>query len=235
MALPNIASPTFVTKIPSTGQDIEFRPFLVKEEKMLLMALEGQDTIEITRATKKIIESCVITEIDVDKLATFDVEYLFLQLRGKSIGEVIELRVGHTEENSSCDHKTDIKINIDDIKVQGINTQNKIMITDQIGVKVRYPSLNDVTNLNFEDKDATFKIIASCIDVVFDADSVYDDFSGEEMVQWLEGLSQKQFDKIAAFFSTIPSLKYTVKWKCSKCKKEDHFDLEGLHSFFTFL
>lgn len=235
MALPKIASPTFVTSLPSTGQKIEYRPFLVKEEKMLLMALEGEDTAEMTRATKQIIEACVLTELDVDKLATFDVEYLFLQLRGKSIGEVIELRVGHTGENPECQHKTDIKINIDDIKVQGINKHNKIMITDQIGVKVRYPSLNDVVNLDFDDKEATFKIIASCIDVVFDSDNVYDEFSHAEMINWLEGLSQAQFDKIAAFFSSIPALRYTVKWKCSKCKQEDHFDLEGLSSFFTFL
>jgi len=238
MALPKIATPTFRTTIPSTGQEIEYRPFLVKEEKMLLMALEGQDGKEMTVATKKILDACIMTpDVDIDKLATFDVEYLFLQLRGKSISEVIELRVGHTDSVEGCDHKTDININIDDIKVEDVRKDNKIMITDQIGVVVRYPSMKDVLLLstNADDKEVAFNVISSCIDMVFDAENVYDDFSHEEMKAWLDGLNQKQFEKVSSFFDKIPKLKYDVKWTCKKCKKQDHFVLEGLQSFFTYL
>ena len=238
MALPRIATPTFRTIIPSTGKEIEYRPFLVKEEKMLLMALEGQDAKEMSLATKKILEACIMTpDVNIDKLATFDVEHLFLQLRGKSISEVIELRVGHTELVEGCDHKTDISINIDDVKVENINRNNKIMLTDTIGVVVRYPSMQDVLMLSggVDDKDIAFSVMAACIDMVYDNDNVYDDFSHEEMKAWLEGLNQKQFDKVSKFFDDIPKLRYDVKWTCKKCKQEDHFMLEGLQSFFTYL
>lgn len=235
MALPTIATPTFTTKIPSTGQEIEFRPFLVKEEKVLLMALEGGDPNEMMVATKKILQSCIISPFDFDKLATFDVEYLFLKLRGKSVGEVIELRIGHTGDNQ-CKGKTDIKINIDDIKVDGVTKNMKIMVTDSIGVTVRYPSLKDVNSITGKSEaEGVFKLIAKCIEVVFDEENVYDDFGEEEIVQWLDSLNQKQFQKISDFFQNIPSLNHKVEWKCKECGQTDSFVIEGLHSFFTYL
>jgi len=124
-----------------------------------------------------------------------------------------------------------------DIKVEDVRKDNKIMITDQIGVVVRYPSMKDVLLLstNADDKEVAFNVISSCIDMVFDAENVYDDFSHEEMKAWLDGLNQKQFEKVSSFFDKIPKLKYDVKWTCKKCKKQDHFVLEGLQSFFTYL
>ena len=158
MALPSMAVPTFKTKIPSTGKEIQYRPFLVKEEKILLMALEGGDVNEMTEATKKIIQSCVISEIDVESLATFDVEYLFMQLRGKSVGEIIKLIVGHTGDNP-CEHKTEVKINIDDIKVVGVKKDRKITVTDQIGVVVNYPTMKGAELLQKDDSDAPLRLM----------------------------------------------------------------------------
>jgi len=235
MTLPTIATPKFATEVPSTGETVHFRPFLVKEEKILLMAMEGGDPNEMTQATKTILESCIEEDIDVGKLATFDIEYLFLKLRAKSVGEIIELRIGHTGENVTCDHKTEVGINIDDIKVDGIKKDKKIMITDQIGIVVHYPSMADVEHLDIDDKETPFKVIAACIDMVFDGDNVYDDFTPQEMQKWLEGLNQKQFKKVSDFFAEMPKLTHKVEWTCEKCKKKDSFIIEGLSSFFTLL
>lgn len=230
MGLPSIATPQFSTKIPSTGQEIEYRPFLVKEEKILLMALEGGDQKEIARATQNIIESCVITDIDVNKLATFDVEHLFLKLRGKSVGELVELKIGHSD--GECEHKTEVQINLDDIEVTGDMSDGKIMLDDDIGVKMRYPGIADVSQLDEQNTEAMFDVINNCIEYVYDKDNVYNDFSKKEIKDWTETLSQKQFEKITEFFQNIPKLSYKVEWTCSKCGEKDSITLEGLQSFF---
>jgi hypothetical protein len=230
MALPSLGTPKFITSIPSTGQEIQYRPFLVKEEKILLMALEGGDEKEIQRAISDILSSCILTEIDVGKLAVFDVEFLFMNLRGKSVGENIELRVGH--QDSECTHKTEISINIDDIKVSGNISDGKIEVTDQIGVKLKYPSITDVTRFSSETSEGMFKMIASCIEYVYDQNEVYNEFTIEEMVEWLEGLNQGSFQKITTFFETLPKLSHTIEWKCSKCGETEKVVLEGLNSFF---
>lgn len=232
MNLPTVSVPTFRTAIPSTGQKIQYRPFLVKEEKVLLMALEGGDVNEMTEATKNVIESCLITDkVDINKLTTFDVEYLLLQLRSKSVGEVVELSLGHTGDNE-CKAKTEVSVKLDDIKVKGVKKDRNIMVTDTIGVTIHYPSINDALILQSDDKDATFKLIARCIDVVFDQDNVYEDFTAEEMEQWLESLNQQQFDNISSFFDPLPSISHEVKWKCKECGQTDSFTIEGLQSFF---
>ena len=232
MGLPSIATPQFSTTIPSTGQEVEYRPFLVKEEKILLMALEGGDQKEIAKATEKIIKSCIIDDIDISKLATFDVEYLFLKLRGKSVGEVIDLKVAHTDENSECKHRTDIEINIDDIAVWGEELDNKIMIDDNVGVVLRFPGMKDVDGMDLESPESMFGVIGNCIDYVFDDDTVYNEFTKKEIDDWVEALNQKQFLKIAEFFNNIPKLSYKVEWTCPECGKDDSIVLEGLQSFF---
>ena len=230
MGLPSIATPQFSTTIPSTGQEVEYRPFLVKEEKILLMALEGGDQKEIARATQNIIESCVITDIDVNKLATFDVEHLFLKLRGKSVGELVELKIGHSD--GECEHKTEVQINLDDIEVTGDISDGKIMLDDDIGVKMRYPGIADVSQLDEQNIEAMFDVINNCIEYVYDKDNVYNDFSKKEIKDWTETLSQKQFEKLTEFFQNIPKLSYKVEWTCSKCGEKDSITLEGLQSFF---
>src|SRR6056300_541213 len=180
MALPSISTPEFTTQIPSTGEKIKYRPFLVKEEKILLIALEGNDQQEITTAILNILNSCILSEVDVNKLSTFDVEYLFLNLRGKSVGEVIEARMGHTD--GDCKKLTDVQIKIDDIEIVNEISDGKIMLTDDVGIKMRYPTVHDVAKLDMKNSDDTFGLIAQCIEYIYDNDNVYSEFSEQEIV-----------------------------------------------------
>lgn len=228
MALPSISTPEFKTQIPSTGEQIRYRPFLVKEEKILLIAMEGGDQNEITEAVMKILDNCIIGDVDIKNLATFDIEYLFLKLRGKSVGEVITLQVMHPE-NEECKHATEVQVNIDTIDVKGTIAEGKIMLTDDVGVKMKYPSMNTV----LDGTDDTFEVIANCIDFIFDQDNVYNEFSDKELMDWIESLNQAQFKKISDFFEGMPKLSTEIEWTCSKCGREDSIKLEGLQSFFT--
>jgi hypothetical protein len=234
MALPSIATPEFKTVIPSTGESITYRPFLVKEEKILLMALEGGDVNEITNAIKKILKECVFEELNVDELATFDVEFLFLQLRGKSVGEVVDLSMSHTYE-TECKHRTDVAVKLDEINLTGLRETTNIMVTDKIGVKLRYPTLKDSVSIdqNMKETDMLFKIIAKCIEYVFDEESVYNEFTEKEIEDWVSTLNQSQFKKIVDFFQEMPKLEKKVEWTCTKCGEKDEIMLEGLQSFFT--
>jgi hypothetical protein len=232
MNLPSLVTPHFNATIPSTGQEIEYRPFLVKEEKILLMALEGGDKKEITKATKNIINSCIIDDIDINQLATFDIEYLFLKLRGKSVGELIDVKVGHSDEDSECKHRTEVSINLDEIEIHGSEIDNKIMITDDIGVVLRYPGIDDVDLIDENTPETMFDVINNCVEYVFDKDNVYNDFSKKEIKDWVDTLSQKQFLKMSEFFSNIPKLTHNVEWTCSECGEKDSITLEGLQSFF---
>jgi len=231
MALPSLSTPEFQTVIPSTGETISYRPFLVKEEKILLMAMEGNDQKEIEIAIKKILSNCILQDIDVNKLAMFDMEYLFLQLRGKSVGEVIDLSVAHLD--SECKHRTDIKVNIDDIKIQNLDQEKKVMLTDDVGVMMKYPTMQEAMSVDGENTEAVFEILSKSVDYVFDAENVYSDFTEAEIVEWINGLNQTQFQKILAFFESMPKLSYEVSWKCKECKEKDTITLEGIQSFFT--
>ena len=233
MALPSLSAPEFLTKVPSTGEEIKYRPFLVKEEKILLMALEGNDQSEITNAIMKILGNCILSDVDLNKLATFDVEYLFLKLRGKSVGEVIELKVGNSNPDNPCTHRTEIDINIDAIEVVGEITDGKIQIDDNIGVKVRFAGMSDVNRIDTDSTSDLFKLISNCIEFVYDAENVYGEFTVKEMENWLEQLSSEQFSKITSFFNESPKLQHKVTWKCPECGKEDELILEGLAAFFT--
>jgi len=233
MALPSLSAPEFLTKVPSTGEEIKYRPFLVKEEKILLMALEGNDQTEITNAIMKILGNCILSDVKLDKLATFDVEYLFLKLRGKSVGEVIELKIGHSDPDNPCQHRTEIEINIDDIEVVGELPSDKVQLDDSIGVKLRFAGMSDIGGVDTDSSSDLFNMIAGCIEYVYDEENVYGEFSKKEMEQWLEQLSSEQFAKITEFFNNAPKLQQVVKWKCPECGEEDEMTLEGLAAFFT--
>lgn len=232
MALPKLSTPEFKTKIPSTGQEITYRPFLVKEEKILLMAMEGNDQKEITNSIMNLLSGCILDEVDVRKLATFDIEYIFLKLRGKSVGEVIQFKTGHVKE-TECKHRSDGVINIDDIVPIGEIKDPVIMLTDEVGVKVHYPSLADLDGINATNETGLIQVLTRCIDQVFDKDEVYTDFSEAEISDWVDGLDQQQFKKLADFFNNMPKLSYTYKWTCKECGEEDQMELEGLQSFFS--
>jgi len=239
MPLPKIATPTYELELPSTGKPIKFRPFLVKEEKVLLLALESEDTKQITNAIKAVIKNCISTKgIKVESLPTFDIEYLFLNIRGKSVGEEIEV-------NLICpdDEVTEVKakINIDDIKIQKNDEHsNVIKIDENIMMEMKYPSLDEFVKNNFDfnqknQMDQSFDLIGSCIEKIYTNEEVWvtADCTKKEVTEFLESMNSSQFKDIETFFETMPKLKHTVTIKNPKTEKENEIVLEGLASFFA--
>jgi hypothetical protein len=232
MSLPSLNTPTYNLTIPSTKQRIKYRPFVVKEEKVLLMALESENDQEIADALKSIINACVTTkDFDFDKLATFDIEYIFLNIRGKSVGEIIDLLLTCPDDNET---EVKVSINIDDIKVQfEKDHSNKVQISDDLWVEMKYPGLESFTNPQ-ENIDDTFKFVASSIDKIYNEEDVWDSSTTtvDELVSFLENMSSKQFSEIQKFFESMPSLKHEVKFTNPNTKVESKYVIEGLSNFF---
>jgi hypothetical protein len=246
MALPKIQTPIFELNLPSTGQSIKYRPFLVKEQKILLMAMESGETSSILTAVKQIVNNCAVEELETEKLPIFDLEYFFLRLRAKSIGEDIDLNLRHQGEinskGESCTHVTKMKLNLLDVEVQkSVGHEDKIILDDSsgIGIKFKYPTADLAKNFTeVEGKteiDLAAEAIINCIDYIFDKDNIYkkEDSTQKELVEFVESLSQDQFQKLSKFFDTMPKLKHEVKWKCPGCGQEDRVELEGLANFFV--
>ena len=234
MPLPQITTPEFTTILPSTGERLSFRPFLVKEEKILLMAQEGKDKNEIQRAVINILEECIKTPVTIEDLPLFDIEWLFIQLRSKSVGEVIDLKIKHVE-NKECLHLNPIEVNLEELEMtKDPKHTNIINITDDIGVTMRYPSLKLVGDKNPEGLDSTavFNLICDCVLNVFDKDQVYNDFTKEEIDKFVGDLDQKQLLKFMDFFKTMPKVEHTIKYKCEKCGQQVEHKLNGLVDFF---
>ena len=238
MPLPKIATPTYELVLPSSNRKIKFRPFLVKEEKILIIAMETQDSKQIANAVKNVLSHCILTKgIKVDKLSTFDIEYLFLNIRGKSVGEDIEVMVTCPD-----DGKTQVPalINVDAIKIQISDEHNKdIKLDDTFTLRMKYPSLNEFIKNNFSttgemNVDDTFDLIASCIDQVYSEEESWTgaDCTKKELSEFLEQLNSKQFKMIEKFFETMPKLSHTVKVTNPNTKKDCEIVIEGLQSFF---
>lgn len=249
MALPKINAPLFELTLPSTGQAVKYRPFLVKEQKILLMAMgsdDDTDTNTMFVAVKQIINNCLVDEsIDVEKLPMFDIEYVFLRLRAKSVGEEIDLSLrhmtGYNSKGNECDGITPYKLNLLNVDViKTISHTDKIVIDEQsgIGVKFKYPDGELATSFKPSENDNQIDIaeraMINCIDYIFDKDNIYkkEDISEEELVEFIESLSQEQFQMVSQFFETMPKLKHTLEWTCSKCGCKDELTLEGLGNFF---
>ena len=239
MPLPKIATPVYELELPSTGKTIEYRPFLVKEEKVLVIALESEDTKQITTAIKNVIKNCIKTKgIKVEELPTFDIEYLFLNIRGKSVGEEIEVNVTCPDDGET---QVPVTINLDDIEVQKNDEHtNRIKVDDSIMMEMKYPSLDQFikNNFDFNDKNAmdqSFELIATCIDRIFTEDEVWavEDCSKKEIVDFLEQMNSSQFKEIEKFFETMPKLSHSIKVKNPKTKKENEVVIEGLAGFFA--
>lgn len=239
MPLPKISTPTYELELPSTGKTIKFRPFLVKEEKLLVLALESDDSKEITNAIKAVLKDCIQTRgVKVDTLPTFDIEYLLLNIRGKSVGEDIEVSVLCPDDGETY---AEVQISIDDIKVtKDKNHSNQIKLDDNLMMEMKYPSLDQVVKSNFEfsndnQVDQSFELIASCIDKVYSADEAWttDDFTKKEVTEFLEQMNSAQFKEIESFFSTMPKLSHEVQVVNPKTKKKSKVTLEGLASFFA--
>ena len=239
MPLPKIATPTYELELPSTEQTVRYRPFLVKEEKLLVLALETEDTKQITTAIKTVLKSCVLTKgIKVEQLPTFDIEYLFLNIRGKSVGEELEVKVICPD-----DEKTEVPIiiDLDEVKVQKNEGHNKqLKLDDTLMMEMRYPSLDQFIKNNFDFKDEnqmeqSFDLIGSCIDKIYNEDEVWAtaDCTKKEVKEFLESMNSSQFKDIEKFFETMPKLSHTIKVKNPKTKVESDVVLEGLASFFA--
>jgi len=239
MPLPKIATPTYELELPSTGEPIQYRPFLVKEEKILVIALESEDTKQITTAIKGVIKNCIKTKgIKVEQLPTFDIEFLFLNIRGKSVGEEIELNIVCPDDGET---EVPVSINIDDIKIQKDEEHdNKIKIGDDLMMVMKYPSLEQFikNNFDFEDKnemDQSFDLIASCIESICSEEEVWaaGDCTKKEINEFLESMNSSQFKGIEKFFETMPKLSHTVSVTNPATKVKSDVVLEGLASFFA--
>lgn len=244
MPLPKINAPIFELILPSTGKPVKYRPFLVKEQKILMIALEGEDNKDMTTAMKQVINNCAVDDVDVEKMPTFDLEYFFTRLRAKSIGENVELIMRHegakNKSGQECDGETKVNVNLMDIEViKSEDHTDKIILDDVtgIGIKMRYPTMNSFdTSEAKTDLDLAAISILNSIDYIFDKEEIYkkEDQTKEELSEFIDSLSQDQFEKLAKFFETMPKLKHTIKWTCSKCGEKDSIDLEGMSNFFAF-
>lgn len=239
MPLPKISTPTYELELPSTGQTIYFRPFLVKEEKLLVLALETEDIKQITTAIKSVIKNCIQTKgIKVESLPTFDIEYLFLNIRGKSVGEDIEVNLICPDDGETS---VPVKILIDDIKVQkNENHSKKIQIDDSIVMEMKYPSLDQFIKSNFDfsedaSMDQSFDLIATCIDKIYTEEETWSasDVSKKELNEFLEQMNTQQFKEIEKFFETMPKLSHSLTIKNPNTGVESEVKLEGLANFFA--
>ena len=229
MALPKIKHPTYSITIPSTKQEVNIRPFTVQEEKLLLMAKSSENSDDVVNTLKQIINNCIIENVDVDKMSTFDIEYIFLKLRAKSVGEVIDLeyKVPNTDEIVK------FKLTLDDVGI--VNKEghiNKFNVSDNVGVVMRYPTLKELSGIDGDVKeDAILNVLIKCIDTIYDEETVYTDFTDKELAEFVNTLPMDALNKIKNFFETMPSVEHTVNLK-SKSGEQIPVLLKGLNSFF---
>jgi len=238
MPLPKISTPTYELVIPSTEKKVKYRPFLVKEEKVLIIAMESEDTAQIANAVKEVISSCILTRgIKVSELSTFDIEYLFLNIRGKSVGEEVEVLVTCPDDGVT---KVPVTINLDEIQVQVDENHSKdIKLDDNLILRMKYPSMEEFVKNNFVldtvSIDDTFDVVISCIEQVYNEEESWSasDCTKKELKEFVEQLSSKQFKLVENFFATMPKLSHTIKVKNPKTEVENEVVLEGLGSFFA--
>ena len=236
MPLPTIVTPSYELTLPSNGKKIKYRPFLVKEEKILILAIESNSMKDISRAIKDVLKSCILTKgVKIDELPTFDIEYLFLNIRSRSIGESIDLVVTCPDDGET---KVNKQIYIDEISIKKSKDHNPdIKLDDTYTMRLKYPSLDQFIddNFNFEDgKDNSFDIISSCIDIVFSEDEAWEskDCTKKELLEFVERLNSIQFKEVEKFFDTMPKLSHDIEIENPKTKVKSTVTLEGLASFF---
>ena len=239
MPLPTIVTPSYELELPSTGKKVKYRPFLVKEEKLLVLALETESTKDISTAIKTVLKNCIQSRgVKVENLPTFDIEYLFLNIRGKSVGEEVEVNLIAPDDEVT---EVPVTINIDDIKIQKSEEHtNKVKLDDALIMEMKYPSLDQFikSNFDFDDKvsmDQSFDLIASCIDKIYNEEEVWStaDCTKKEVKEFLEQMNSMQFKEIEKFFETMPKLSHSVTFTNPKTKVESTVVLEGLSSFFA--
>ena len=232
MALPEIATPIYTLTIPSTKKKVKYRPFLVKEQKLLILAMENEDQEQILDAITNTIKSCLITKVNMTTLALFDIEYLFLQIRARSISEEIEMRVTCADDGETT---VDVKFMVDDVKVNFPEGHtNIIKLSDDLTIEMQYPDLDYFAKINFMDEKVDeYELVAKCIKRVYVGEDDFTSDSLDESKAWVEGLTNNQFEKIQSFFETMPTLRHILKVKNPKTKVVNEVVLEGLSDFFV--
>jgi len=240
MPLPKINTPTYDLTLPSTGKKIKYRPFLVREEKILIMAMESEEMSEITNAIIQILGDCILSkDVKIESLATFDIEYLFLNVRAKSVGETVDVNITCPDDGET---QVEMTIPVDSIRIQKTRGhKNIIKLDDDLSMKLRYPSLKQFVENNFETNDGnsdvgqSLSMISSCIEMIYNQEESWEasDYSKEELDEFIEQLNTKQFKEIESFFTTMPKLSHTVKVKNPNTKVESEVILEGLAAFFS--
>ena len=236
MPLPKISTPTYELTVPSTGKNIKFRPFLVKEEKILIIAMESQSDQQIAQAVNDVLSNCILTRgVKIDDLSTFDIEYLFLNIRGKSVGETVDVMITCPDDNTT---KVPVQINLDDIQiVKNDNHQRDIPLDDNLTMRMKYPAMGEFVKNNFSvdmKVDDTFDLVCSCIEQVFSEEESWaaSDCTKKELHEFLEQLDSSQFKKIEQFFETMPKLSHTLNVTNPNTKVVNKIKLEGLNAFF---
>jgi len=242
MTLPKMNVPVYEAILPSTETVIKYRPFLVKEEKILLTAMESENEKTITDAVKQIIRNCVQGDLDVERLPTFDIEFIFLRLRAKSVGEEVTIGLkpwGCPQNNGElCEFTTEVPINLEEVKVQkNENHTNKIMLSDDIGIILRYPNIESIKEMmkgELSETEVGMKVIKTSVEMVFTQEETHerDSFTETELDDFFDSLNTLQMEKIREFFDTMPVLKHTVKYNCKTCGEEKETTVQGLNSFF---
>lgn len=240
MALPMMSTPTYTMVVPSTNENVKYRPFLVKEEKALLIAQQSEDMLTMIETLKSVIKSCLIDKINIDKLALFDLEYMFMTIRGKSVGETVDLVFPCDEDHGELNEKarSTVQIDLSTIKVEmGEGHTNKIDLFDNVGVVMKYPTvdvLKKLQNLDEEDLDKVFDIMALSIDYIYQGEELFygNEQPQAELKQFIENLTSEQFVKVQKFFETMPKIKKEIEYTCPVCGKYHKKMLEGIQSFF---
>ena len=237
MALPKLNVPVYEAVLPSTEKVIKYRPFLVKEEKLLFTAQESGEEA-VLPAVKQIIKNCVQGELDIDNMPLFDIEFLFLRLRAKSVGEEVTLGLKPwgcpQNDGELCKFTTEVAINLEEIKcVKDKTHTSKIMLNNKIGIMMKYPDISQL-NTKGSENEMGFEVIKKCINMIFTEEETHerDSFTDKELDEFIDSLNTKQMDNIRNFFETMPTLKHTVKYKCSTCNEEKETTVQGLNSFF---
>lgn len=241
MALPRLNAPTYEMTVPSTGERISYRPYLVKEEKILMLAMESNDTNQMVKAIKQVIHACTEGALDVEKMTMFDLEYAFVQLRSKSVGESTKIGV----KCESCETKNDVDVDLTDVSVDMNRDENSsiISLTDSVGVRMRYPSVNTVMRAQSQSEkqgstasevENVFDLIVACIDSIFSEDQIFDasEQSKQELHEFIESLNTEQFSKMRDFIESMPSASIGVNFKCVSCGAQNEFDVKGVANFF---
>lgn len=241
MPLPKIDTPIYDLTLPLSNKKIRFRPFIVKEQKNLFMALESNDDEAIQENIKQVLRNCTLTDgVDIDDLPVVDIEYYFINLRAKSVGEIVEnkYRCENIVEEKKCNNIMDISLNLTDIKVEGVVKGNDIIqLTDKISIKLKYPKFSILKSIRNMDKmtEIAMRMVAESIEYIYDSEQFYyaNEVSVEELIEFVESLNQKQFQQIEKFFQEMPKLEKKIKMTCRKCGFKHSLDIEGLENFFV--